>query len=457
VIVTLFVSYTRENKALVRALKDDLERVGRSVWLDHQIHGGERWWQEIIQQIQDAEVFLFALSKDSWRSRPCRAELRYAEQLGVPIIPVRVGPLENLRIPIAEKQIIDYRERNADAVINLIAAVIELSAQPRQLPDPLPTPPEMPFEYLYRIAGLIDVQQIPPDDQGEVIAELRRRLKVEEDDVARHDILLLLKELRTRNELTVPHAAEIDEILSGIQTKKPPSVEGGATRLPPADHWRRSRPGSDPAGRPPPEASSPPSSPPRTASSASSGVPAQTTPPEQSGEGAGKESPARAAESSSSRTSPPSASPRPDTGAWWPTAGSGDGAVPKEDTKEKDGAPNWLTDLINRGGGAESGDGATAGADPRTSTRPSDTPPRARKWWPEDHSGPEPPAAPTVLTPTPAAQPPTPQPPALPTPPLSDHRFALVGTVLDVMRIPLVPWVLVGVLFIVVVVCIGLL
>jgi len=80
--VALFVSYTRQDEALVRALKDDLERVGRSVWLDHQIHGGERWWQEIIQQIQDAEVFLFALSKDSWRSRPCRAELRYAEDPG---------------------------------------------------------------------------------------------------------------------------------------------------------------------------------------------------------------------------------------------------------------------------------------------------------------------------------------------------------------------------------------
>jgi hypothetical protein len=451
VVVTLFVSYTREDKVLVRALKDDLERVGRSVWLDHQIHGGERWWQEIIQQIQDAEVFLFALSKDSWRSRPCRAELRYAEQLGVPIIPVRVGPLENLRIPIAEKQIIDYRERNADAVINLIAAVTELSAQPRQLPDPLPTPPEMPFEYLYRIAGLIDVQQIPPDDQGEVIAELRRRLKVEEDDVARHDILLLLKELRTRNELTVPHAAEIDEILSGIQTKKPPSVGGGATRLPPADHWRRSRPGSDPAGRPPPEASSPPSSPPRTsASSASSGVPSQTAPPED----AGKEPPARAAESSSSHTSPPSSRPRTDAGAWWPTAGYGDGAAPKkEGTKEKGRAPDWLTDLINRGGGAESGAGATAGTAPRTSARPSDTPPRALKWWPEEHSGPEPPAAPTVRTPTPAAQPPTPQPPSLPAPPPSNHRFAFIGTVLDAMRTPLVPWVLVGVLVIVVVAC----
>lgn len=455
--MTLFVSYTRQDEALVRALKDDLERVGRSVWLDHQIHGGERWWQEIIQQIQNAEVFLFALSKNSWRSRPCRAELRYAEQLQVPVIPVRVGPLENLRIPLAEKQIIDYRERSADVVIGLIAAVTELSAQERQLPDPLPEPPEMPFEYLYRIAGLIDVQQIPPDDQGQLIAELRRRLKTEEDDGARNDILTLLHELRARNELTVPHAAEIDEILSGFQAKKVPPAEGGATRFPPADHWRRSRAGSDPAGRPPTEASSPPSGPAPAArigssgaetpqkpgraatrisgSSASSDASSQTAPSDESGGDAGKEPPERPSEqsSNSAHASPPSSSPRSDARAWWSTAGSGDGAAPKEEG----GAPDWLTDLINRGGGAETGAGATvAGTAPRTSPRPGDTPPRARKWWPEEQSAPESPAAPTLRIPTPSAQPPTPQFPPLPAPPPSNHRFAFVGAVLDVMRKP---------------------
>jgi len=447
VVVALFVSYTRQDEALVRALKDDLERVGRSVWLDHQIHGGERWWQEIIQQIQDAEVFLFALSKDSWRSRPCRAELRYAEQLRVPVIPVRVGPLENLRIPIAEKQIIDFRERSAEVVIDLIAAVTELSAQKRQLPDPLPEPPEMPFEYLYRIASLIDVQQIPPDDQGQFIAELRRRLKTEEDDAARNDILTLLNELRARNELTVSHAAEIDEILSGIQARKVPPAEVGATRLPPADHWQRSRSGSDPAGRPPTEATSPSPS----GSSASSDTSSRTAPSNESGEDAGKEPPERAAEQSSTyaHASPPSSSsPRPGARAWSRTSGSGDGAAlkPQPKPKEEGGAPHWLTDLINRGGGAETGAGATvAGTAPRTSPRPSDTPPRVRKWWPEEQSAPESPAAPTVRIPTPSAQPPTlsaqpptPQSPSLPAQPPSSHWFAFVIIVVALLLVAIV-------------------
>lgn len=412
--MTLFVSYTRSDKALVRALKDDLERMGRSVWLDHQIHGGERWWQEIIQRIQDAEVFLFALSKDSWRSRPCRTELSYAEQLRVPVVPVRVGPLENLRIEIAEKQIIDYRERSADAVIDLIAAITELSAQPRQLPDPLPKPPAMPFEYLYRIAGLIDVQQIPPDDQGQVIAELRRRLKTEDDDLARNDILLLLHELRARNELTVPHAAEIDEILSWIQAKQVSPAEGGATRLPAADHWRRISPGPDPAGRPPTEVSSPsPSS--RTGSSGAEA-------PRKPDRTAARTSGSSASSDASSRTAP--------------SDESGEDAGKEKGPKEESGAPDWLTDLINSRGSAETGASATgAGTAPPTPPRPSDTPPRARKWWLEEQNAPEPPAAPTARIPTPPAPPPTPsaQPPTpqfpsqAPSP--SSHRFAFVAIV----------------------------
>lgn len=390
--MSLFVSYTRSDQVLVRALKDDLERMGRSVWIDHQIHGGERWWQEIIQQIQDAEVFLFALSKDSWRSPPCRAELSYAEQLRVPVVPVRVGPLENLRIPLAEKQIIDYRQRSADAVIDLIAAVTDLSAQPRQLPDPLPEPPGIPFDYLYRIASQIDVQQIPPDDQGRLIAELWRRLKTEEDNVARKDILMLLSELRARNELTVPHAAEIDEILSGAQAKKVTPADAGVTRLPPSAHWRRSRPGSDPAT-------------------------------EQS--------------SAAAPASPPPSSPRPGARVWRRTAESGEGAAPKENA-----APEWLTDLINRGGAAETGAGAVvAGTVPRTATRPGDTPARARKWWAEEQSGPEPPEAPTVGVPAPSAQPPTPQSPtpqspSRPSPRSSSQRFAFIGAVLGAMGMP---------------------
>lgn len=233
--MSLFVSYTRSDEALVRLIREDLERLGRSVWMDHQIHGGESWWREIIEEIQRAEIFVFALSNHSWRSKPCRLELRYAERLGIPVLPLQVGPLDSLFISLAEKQIIDYRGRTADAVVRLVAALTELSARRAPLPDPLPAPPDVPFEYLYRIAALMGPDLITPEAQDSLIAQLRSKLKEEDDEVARADIVKLLNELLGRGELTVRNAREIEEILAGVVARSVPTPDGGATRLPPTE------------------------------------------------------------------------------------------------------------------------------------------------------------------------------------------------------------------------------
>lgn len=196
--MSLFVSYTRADEALVRLIREDLDRLGRSVWMDHQIHGGESWWREIIREIQRAELFVFALSNHSWRSKPCRLELRYAERLGIPVLPLQVGSLDSMFISLAERQIIDYRGRTADAVVRLVSALNELTTQPIVLPDPLPEPPEVPFEYLYRIAALMGPERISPEAQDSLIAQLRSKLKEEDDEVARADIVKLLRELGGR-------------------------------------------------------------------------------------------------------------------------------------------------------------------------------------------------------------------------------------------------------------------
>ena len=49
--MTLFVSYTKSDDAVVRTIRADLEQLGHDVWMDHQIHGGESWWREIIREI----------------------------------------------------------------------------------------------------------------------------------------------------------------------------------------------------------------------------------------------------------------------------------------------------------------------------------------------------------------------------------------------------------------------
>ncbi|MGW4112965.1 toll/interleukin-1 receptor domain-containing protein [Actinosynnema sp. NPDC004786] len=235
--MTIFVSYTRADEPAVRALRDDLDRMGHQVWLDHEIHGGELWWREIIRTIQAARVFVFALSQASWKSVPCHAEFDYAQQLDLPVLPVQVGPLDNLRIPIMERQLVDYRERDADAIVALAGALTELTARPRVLPNPLPTPPKVPFEYLYRIAELLGPQPIAPERQEIIIGQLRRHLRTERDEIARADILKLLREFRERGEITNLNSREIDEILANVEPAE--GLPEGVTWLSAADHWRR--------------------------------------------------------------------------------------------------------------------------------------------------------------------------------------------------------------------------
>jgi hypothetical protein len=259
--MTIFVSYTRADEGLVRALRQDLDRMGHQVWLDHEIHGGELWWREIIRTIQAARVFVFALSQASWKSVPCHAEFDYAQQLGVPVLPVQVGPLDNLRIPIMERQLVDYRERDADAIVALAGALTELTARPRVLPNPMPPPPKVPFEYLYRIAELLGPQPIPPERQEIIIGQLRRHLRTERDEIARADIVTLLREFRERGEITNLNSREIDEILANVGPGEGEGLPEGLTWLSAADHWQQNPVLIGPPPAPEEAAAEPPSAP----------------------------------------------------------------------------------------------------------------------------------------------------------------------------------------------------
>ena len=108
----VFISYSSDDDVAVRSLADDLARARQQVWLDHELGGGDAWWPEILSQIRESAVFVFALSDSSLRSKPCRAELDYAEALGLPILPVQIGQVSTYRThPIFARQLVDYRDR----------------------------------------------------------------------------------------------------------------------------------------------------------------------------------------------------------------------------------------------------------------------------------------------------------------------------------------------------------
>ena len=149
----LFVSYSSQDRSTVDGLASALRKAQQQVWFDQELGGGDSWWAKILEQIRACDVFLVALSSNWLQSKPSQSELRYAQALNRPILPVRIGDIDSMRVnPLAALQIIDYRNPTVDAGIQLVTAVHSLTAKPQPLPDPLP---DEPFS-VFHPAGMSD-------------------------------------------------------------------------------------------------------------------------------------------------------------------------------------------------------------------------------------------------------------------------------------------------------------
>ena len=232
----IFLSYARETETAVKTLADDIDRLGYATWLDHDLNGGRAWWEQILTQIRDCEIFVMALSTDSLRSTACTRECGYAEKLGKPILPIMVadGVSANLLPPrLSQIHIVDYRKQDRDAIAALARA---LRAMPSAaaLPQPLPEPPAAPISYLSRLAEQIDSDAaLDAKDQAEIVSELRSGLG-EADTAA--DARALLERLRKRPELLARIGKEIDTLLEN------PAAEIKAERQGPVETARPSVP-----------------------------------------------------------------------------------------------------------------------------------------------------------------------------------------------------------------------
>ena len=219
----VFISYFRHDEPAVRAMVRDLERASVQVWLDEDLGGGDAWWTEILKQIRSCTVFLFALSDNSLFSKPCRAELAYAQALGLPIVPVQIGDVSSFRAdPIFSRQLIDYREPSSATGFALIGGLHECAAHRGELPDPLPDPPPIPYEYLQRLGAVIREPggELSFSAQTETLFELRNALNEEDDPSVQEDIRSLLSALRRRKEVSQAIATEIDALLGSKRARR---------------------------------------------------------------------------------------------------------------------------------------------------------------------------------------------------------------------------------------------
>jgi WD40 repeat protein len=85
----LFISYSRRDAPIVRALYDGLSERGIGVWVDWEdIPPSAEWWTTIRRAIDGADAFAFVISPDSIASPVCGDELAHAIAAGKRLIPL---------------------------------------------------------------------------------------------------------------------------------------------------------------------------------------------------------------------------------------------------------------------------------------------------------------------------------------------------------------------------------
>lgn len=85
----VFISYSRRDSEFVRTVHRALAERGRDVWIDWEdIPVTADWWQEICLGIEQADSFVFVVSKNSLLSPICHFEVAHAAATGKRVVPV---------------------------------------------------------------------------------------------------------------------------------------------------------------------------------------------------------------------------------------------------------------------------------------------------------------------------------------------------------------------------------
>ena len=91
----VFISYSRKDIAFARLIRESLQQSQIDTWIDwERIPVGEKWWSEICEAIENANIFMFIISKNSIGSPVCRDEINHALNNHKRIIPIIVEDLK---------------------------------------------------------------------------------------------------------------------------------------------------------------------------------------------------------------------------------------------------------------------------------------------------------------------------------------------------------------------------
>src|SRR6266540_1434474 len=93
---SVFISYSRKDKAFVQKLNEALDGAGVQAWVDWEgIELASDWMATITSAIQGTDAFLFVITPDSLKSKVCADELALGLKLNKKLIPILYRDPEN--------------------------------------------------------------------------------------------------------------------------------------------------------------------------------------------------------------------------------------------------------------------------------------------------------------------------------------------------------------------------
>jgi TIR domain len=215
----LFVSYARQDRPKVSSLVAGLELLHHEIWLDEQLSGGQRWWDQILSGIRRCDALLPILSPAALESHACTLERHYAKELGKSVLPILMEPIHTDLLPpdLAVVQYVDYTTPGERAAFQIAGNLAALPPAP-PLPDPMPEAPPVPISYLSELGQRVTAPTLSLDEQLALVSRLRMALQRSNERDAAIDLLIKLQQ---RDDLYYAPAMELVKLTSQSQSSDP--------------------------------------------------------------------------------------------------------------------------------------------------------------------------------------------------------------------------------------------
>jgi len=208
----IFISYSgKEHLEEIDQLVKDLELLDKSVWLDKKLSGGQEWWDTILDNILQSDVFIFIVTEKSLKSIACTSEYTYALALNKPLLPITIdNKTRDKHLPpqLSKFQVLNYQERNSRTALELAKSIYNIYKSHSKLPINLPEPPDIPIPYINLISERIDTtKELSHQEQSVLFFDLKKYI----DETSESELgFQLLGKFKNRRDLLAVIDREIN-------------------------------------------------------------------------------------------------------------------------------------------------------------------------------------------------------------------------------------------------------